>query len=308
MAQGTTVLELSRQSTVKLVSQTGNSSGTGFFFRHCRRNSHRYLLTCFHVVAALSVQGPTVNWCLYPDLKAELPTGETIDGAVVTPPTQADPSPLTQDFAVVKLQRKPQPVIPKLELAAEQERIEVGSEIVFSGFPLTTPGMVTHRGMVSGFDQARTLIFIQASINKGNSGGAALNSEGRVVGIISVREGGISQGLSELKVYIDHQTASQGSVRIMGVDALQATKAIVHFSSWDFRAKQGLLEKILRGKIRRSHTAIPTAGPANRRAHLVDKANSNISISALTTASAPDWRKDSVNWPRHRRAWQVREP
>jgi hypothetical protein len=110
MAQGTTVLELSRQSTVKLVSQTGNSSGTGFFI------DDRYLLTCFHVVAALSVQGPTVNWCLYPDLKAELPTGETIDGAVVTPPTQADPSPLTQDFAVVKLQRKPQPVIPKLVL------------------------------------------------------------------------------------------------------------------------------------------------------------------------------------------------
>jgi S1-C subfamily serine protease len=220
MAQGTTVLELSRQSTVKLVSQIGNSSGTGFFI------DDQYLLTCFHVVAALSVQGPTVNWRLYPDLKAELPTGETIEGAVVTPPTQADPSPLTQDFAVVKLQRKPQPIISKLKFAAEQERLEVGSEIVFSGFPLATPGMVTHRGMVSGFDQARTLILIQASINKGNSGGAALNSEGRVVGIISMREGGISQGLSELRVYID-QTASQGSVRIMGVDALQATKAIV---------------------------------------------------------------------------------
>ena len=53
-----------------------------------------------------------------------------------------------------------------------------------------------------------------------------MNSHGRAVGIISMREGGISQGLGELNVYID-QTASHGSVQIMGVDPLQATKAII---------------------------------------------------------------------------------
>ncbi len=80
--------------------------------------------------------------------------------------------------------------------------------------------------MVSGFDDSKSLIFVQASINKGNSGGALLNSQGHVVGMVSIREGGISQGLNDLTVYIDN-TASQGNVRIMDVDPLQATKAII---------------------------------------------------------------------------------
>jgi hypothetical protein len=50
IAQGINVLELSRDSAVMLVSQTGNSKGSGFFV------GDQYVLTCFHVVAALSVQ------------------------------------------------------------------------------------------------------------------------------------------------------------------------------------------------------------------------------------------------------------
>ena len=52
------------------------------------------------------------------------------------------------------------------------------------------------------------------------------DDQGNAVGIISMREGGISQGLGELKVYID-KTSKQGSVQIMGVDPLKATKAII---------------------------------------------------------------------------------
>jgi hypothetical protein len=51
-ADGTNVLQLSRDSGVKLVSQSGNSSGSAFFV------ADRYVLTCFHVVAALTLQGP----------------------------------------------------------------------------------------------------------------------------------------------------------------------------------------------------------------------------------------------------------
>jgi hypothetical protein len=80
--------------------------------------------------------------------------------------------------------------------------------------------------MVSGQDSATSLIFVQAPINKGNSGGALLNAQGHVIGIVSMREGGISRGLSELTKYID-QASSHGSVQIQGVDTLQATKAIV---------------------------------------------------------------------------------
>jgi S1-C subfamily serine protease len=166
----------------------------------------QYLLTCFHVVAALSVQGPVINWALYPDLQVALTSGEIISATVVSVPTQADPSPLVQDFALVKLARKPLKNFAKVQLASEAEAPVVGDNVVFSGYPLATPGMVTHRGMVSGFDGSETLISIQASINKGNSGGALLDSQGRAVGIM---------------------TSSRGSVRIMGVDPLQSTKEII---------------------------------------------------------------------------------
>lgn len=220
MAIDIKTLELSRESTVKLVSKSGNSKGSGFIV------DDMHVLTCFHVVAELSIQDSNVNWRLYADLQVILPTGETIDGTVVSIPTQLDATPLLQDYALVKLKAKPSKPFSKVQLAFARESVEVGDDVVFSGYPLATPGMVTHRGMVSGFDSSKSLIFLQAAINKGNSGGALLNDQGHVVGIISMREGGISQGLNELRVYID-KTSKQGSVRLMGVDPLQATKKVI---------------------------------------------------------------------------------
>lgn len=220
LAQSVSTLELSRASGVLLVSQGGNSKGSGAFI------GDQQVLTCFHVVATLSVQGQNINWALHPDLQVTLPSGETIAGTVVSVPTQADPSPLVQDFAIVRLKAKPTKDYARLQLATEKEAPAVGDDVVFSGYPLATPGMVTHRGMVSGFDATSSLIFVQASVNKGNSGGALLNTQGHLIGIVSMREGGISQGLNDLRVQID-QNSSSGSVQIMGVDPLQATRAIV---------------------------------------------------------------------------------
>jgi len=214
------MLELSRESTVMIVSKSSNSKGTGFLI------GDEYVMTCFHVVAALSAQGANINWSLHRDIQVILPSGEAIDGTVISVPTQADATPLIQDFALLKLKAKPAKSFQTVQLASEKEDLKVGDDLVFSGYPLATPGMVTHRGMVSGFDKSGSLIFLQAAINKGNSGGALLNGQGHVVGIISMREGGISQGLGELQVYID-KTSKQGTVQIMGVDPLQATKAII---------------------------------------------------------------------------------
>jgi S1-C subfamily serine protease len=220
MAQTPNVLELSRTSAVALVSKSRNSKGSGALV------GDRHLLTCFHVVAALSVQGSTVNWSIHPDLEAVLPSGEIISGTVVSVPTQADATPLTRDFAFVELKSMPAKSFAKVELSSSTQSPTVGDDVVFSGYPLATPGMVTNRGMVSGFDDSSSVILIQAPINKGNSGGALLNGQGQVIGLVSMREGGISQGLSELRVYID-KTSSQGNVKLLGVDPLQATRAII---------------------------------------------------------------------------------
>jgi hypothetical protein len=68
MAQPTTDLRLSRGSGVNVVSVSGNSSGSAFFV------DDELLLTCFHVVAALSAQGQTINWRIHPDLEVIMPS------------------------------------------------------------------------------------------------------------------------------------------------------------------------------------------------------------------------------------------
>lgn len=214
------VLELSRATTVLVSSESRSARGSGFIIRD------DLVATAFHVVAAISVEGNLVRWALHPDIRVTLPSGAVTEAECVSRPTEQDPAPLIYDFGVLKLKRKITSAPTNVALAGDSETPIVGSYVVFSGYPLATPGMITHKGMVSGFDDAKSLLFLQAPINKGNSGGAVLNAQGQVVGIISMREGGISKGLSDLSEHIE-KTAPQGSVRLMGVDPLQATRAII---------------------------------------------------------------------------------
>jgi S1-C subfamily serine protease len=220
IAQDNNQIELSRESGVRIISRSGNSSGSGFFI------GDQTVVTCFHVVAKLTIQGQTIDAAIYPDLQVVIPSGETIDATVVSVPTQSDPTPKNDDFALIQLKNAPKKAISKVVLATESEFPNVGDEVVFSGYPLGTPGMVTHRGMVSGFDDSRALIFVEAPINKGNSGGGLLNAQGHAIGIVCDRVGGISKGLGDLSAYIT-ETESHGRVAIMGVDPLQATKALI---------------------------------------------------------------------------------
>ena len=132
MEQNSDLLDLSRDSSVMVVSKSGNSKGTGFFV------DDEYLLTCFHVIASLSVQGSTVNWSIYPDIQVRLPSGDVIDATVVTVPDQSDPTPLTQDFALLSLAKKPKTDYGTVQLVPETGRLRVGDPVVFSGYPLAT--------------------------------------------------------------------------------------------------------------------------------------------------------------------------
>ena len=214
------MFDVSRSSTVSVVSKAKNSKGTGFFI------GEQHVATCFHVVAKVSAEGNNLKWVVHPDIEVILPSGESIGATCVTIPTNQDSSPLMQDFAILHLKQKPTKAIRVLELAPVAISPSVGEEIVFSGFPLATPGMVTHRGMVSGYDDQKNILFLQAAINKGNSGGAVLNAAGAVIGIVSMREGGISKGLEELSEHIV-KSSTQGGVLLMGVDPLKATRDII---------------------------------------------------------------------------------
>ncbi len=213
------IITLSRNATTQISSIAGNSKGTGFII------GRRHVVTCFHVVARTSQENGQIKWDIYQDLKIKFINGQEITGKVVSIPTQQAPDPLFRDFAVIELQQDvPQEATSSI-LEVADPKFEVGDDIVFSGYPLATPAMVTHKGMVSGYDAKSKIICLQASINKGNSGGAVCDSAGKVIGIVSMREGGIAVGLSELNAYIA-ESGKHGSVAIMGVDPLQAIRAI----------------------------------------------------------------------------------
>jgi hypothetical protein len=64
--------------------------------------------------------------------------------------------PVLMDFAILKLQGKPKtPIIPN-PLLRGKPLPSIGAEIIFSGYPLGAPIMLTHKGMISGItnDQA----------------------------------------------------------------------------------------------------------------------------------------------------------
>jgi S1-C subfamily serine protease len=212
------VIENSRKSCVKIFSQEGRSVGTGFFI------SENLIVTCFHVIAKLIVTGSNVNWTIYQDLQATTESDETFSVSCISIPNNLSSEPLFQDFAILKVNQsiRDKSILP----IAVNKTHNVAETVVFSGFPLGTPVMVSHVGSISGITKDNSLICIQASTNKGNSGGALVNSKGEVIGIVSLREGGISAGLQEHLRRINESEKS-GGIKIMGVDPLQVTKETI---------------------------------------------------------------------------------
>ena len=102
---------------------------------------------------------------------------------------------------------------------------EVGTEVFFSGFPLDADAMLTHKGYVSGFTSGG-LICIQSPVNKGNSGGAVLNEEGKVIGIIAIREGEIGRSLKDQQMQIA-ETRKNIQVQIAGIPTLDVTGELI---------------------------------------------------------------------------------
>jgi V8-like Glu-specific endopeptidase len=209
----------SRKSCVKVISKQGNSSGTGFFV------ANDVVATCFHVIAHISLDSlKNINFNVFQDLQIVTEDGDTVSVTCISYPSNQFPEPLFQDFALLRTNKI---VTNKdiLRLSSDTSQ-SVGDPILFSGYPLGTPTMVTHFGTISGITKDKSIICIEAPTNKGNSGGALIDKTGAVIGIVSMREGGISVGLQNYLNQIS-QTEKMGSVQLMGIDPLQATKETI---------------------------------------------------------------------------------
>ena len=226
----------SRANAVRVKVPSLDLAGTAFFF------DAEHVITAFHVVGKVNIDKtktpPEVQITTGTDISLVLATGEEIPAQVVAPRlaqasfklTDVLPEslsvPILADFAILKLRQKPKFSIIPNPLLRGKPLPPIGSEVVFSGYPLKAPTMLTHKGMVSGITDDQAIICIEAPINKGNSGGSLLNEQGEVIGIITNREGGISKGLDELVAYIN-ETRKHGGVAIMGVNPLEVIQELI---------------------------------------------------------------------------------
>src|SRR5687767_7897661 len=132
-------------------------------------NANGYILTNHHVV-----DGAT-------DIKVELTDNRTFSAKLVG-------SDQPSDLAVLKVEATGLPTVS----VGDSDRVRVGDVVLALGNPLgigqtVTSGIVSAKGRATGLSDGSFEDFIQtdASINRGNSGGALVNINGELIGINS---------------------------------------------------------------------------------------------------------------------------
>jgi S1-C subfamily serine protease len=109
-------------------------------------------------------------------------------------------SPLKDDFAVIKIDRIPEGLVPlPLDLAMDPGKLPKLSRVIALGFPLgsrtqldTVNASVVRGNVRRAFEN---MFQIDASLHGGNSGGPVIDTRGRVIGIVSAVAMDFSQGL-----------------------------------------------------------------------------------------------------------------
>jgi Do/DeqQ family serine protease len=180
-------------------------------------NSDGYILTNHHVVDGAI------------EIKVELTDNRTFTAKLVG----SDPP---SDLAVLKIDAKD---LPTLQLG-DSDKVRVGDPVLAVGNPLgigqtVTSGIVSAKGRQTGLSDGSFEDFLQtdAAINRGNSGGALVNTSGELIGInsqiLSPSGGNIGIGfaipVNMAKAVMD-QLLKNGKVRrgmlgvtIQGIDA-----------------------------------------------------------------------------------------
>ena len=70
-------------------------------------------------------------------------------------PTNQSPEPLFQDFALLKVNK---PIKKSVLHLSTDFNLNIADPIIFSGYPLGTPTMVSHFGTISGITKDKSII------------------------------------------------------------------------------------------------------------------------------------------------------
>jgi Tol biopolymer transport system component len=184
------VTDNSRTAIVRIetefIDPEGEGKGTGFII-----DADGLILTNNHVISDTS------------KISVNLEDGSSY-------PAQVVGRDMVRDIALLKIEASG---LPTLEIA-DSGHLEVGSDVVAMGFPLSFDGVAFTTGNVATIrrDTGRNVLWVwmDAIINPGNSGGPLLDMEGKVVGVVSLGvvgnvsdEGGAAISIATLRQYLD---------------------------------------------------------------------------------------------------------
>lgn len=176
--------------------------GSGFLV-----SAEGHILTCWHCVAEFSIDQQGFLQYEYPNKIYVLWSEKTYRANVVHRSTTD--LPYTTDFAVLKIGATNTPF---LELGAYPQARQ-GDQVCFMGYPFGYSEIYFGAGHIAALrsrasDQNRLIRYdvmeLDASVNKGNSGGPLLHvPTRRVVGIVAMRHGTITPTLEVLRNYLN---------------------------------------------------------------------------------------------------------